>query len=76
MGVIYNTKAVDEEDLGSWDLLWNEKYAGDILMIDNSRDAIGIALKRLRLPTTPPMKTGSARLWICWWTSGPLCRPM
>lgn len=47
MGVIYNTKAVDEEDLGSWDLLWNEKYAGDILMIDNSRDAIGIALKRL-----------------------------
>ena len=47
MGVIYNTKAVDEEDLGSWDLLWNEKYAGKILMIDNSRDAIGIALKRL-----------------------------
>ena len=47
MGVIYNTKAVDEADLGSWDLLWNEKYAGDILMIDNSRDAIGIALKRL-----------------------------
>ena len=47
MGVIYNTKAVDEEDLGSWDLLWNEKYAGDTLMIDNSRDAIGIALKRL-----------------------------
>ena len=47
MGVIYNTKAVDEEDLGSWDLLWNEKDAGDILMIDNSRDAIGIALKRL-----------------------------
>lgn len=47
MGVIYNTKAVDEADLGSWNLLWNEKYAGDILMIDNSRDAIGIALKRL-----------------------------
>ena len=47
MGVIYNTKMVDAEDLGSWDLLWNEKYAGDILMIDNSRDAIGIALKRL-----------------------------
>lgn len=47
MGVIYNTKAVDEADLGSWSLLWNEKYAGDILMIDNSRDAIGIALKRL-----------------------------
>ena len=47
MGVIYNTTMVDEADLGSWDLLWNEKYAGDIVMIDNSRDAIGIALKRL-----------------------------
>lgn len=47
MGVIYNTTMVDEEDLGSWDLLWNEKYADNIVMIDNSRDAIGIALKRL-----------------------------
>ena len=47
MGVIYNTTMVDEEDMGSWDLLWNEKYADDIVMIDNSRDAIGIALKRL-----------------------------
>jgi spermidine/putrescine transport system substrate-binding protein len=26
-----------------WELLWNEKYAGKILMIDNSRDAFGIA---------------------------------
>ena len=47
MGVIYNTTMVDEADLGSWDLLWNEKYTGDIVMIDNSRDAIGIALKSL-----------------------------
>ena len=47
MGVIYNTTMVDEADIGSWDLLWNEKYSNDILMIDNSRDAIGIALKRL-----------------------------
>ena len=47
LGVIYNKTAVDEEDLGSWDLMWNEKYAEDILMFDNSRDAIGIALKRL-----------------------------
>ena len=47
MGVIYNTTMVDEADTGSWDLLWNEKYSNDILMIDNSRDAIGIALKRL-----------------------------
>ena len=47
MGVIYNKTMVDEADLGSWDLMWNEKYVDDIVMIDNSRDAIGIALKRL-----------------------------
>ena len=43
MGVIYNTTMVDEADLGSWDLLWNEKYSGKILMFGNSRDAFGIA---------------------------------
>jgi len=43
VGVIYNTKYVDEEDLIGWELLWNEKYADKILMFDNSRDAFGIA---------------------------------
>jgi spermidine/putrescine transport system substrate-binding protein len=43
VGVIYNTKFVDEADTGSWDLLWNEKYKGKILMFDNPRDAFGIA---------------------------------
>ena len=43
VGVIYNTKYVDEADTGSWDLLWNEKYKGKILMFDNPRDAFGIA---------------------------------
>ena len=43
VGVIYNTKYVDEADIGSWDLLWNEKYAGKIVMINNSRDAFAIA---------------------------------
>ena len=47
VGVIYNTKYVDEADIGSWDLLWNEKYAGKILMFDNSRDAFAIALSKL-----------------------------
>lgn len=43
VGVIYNTKYVSEDDIGSWDLLWNEKYKGKILMFDNPRDAFGIA---------------------------------
>ena len=44
VGIIYNEKYVDEEDIGSWDLLWNEKYEGKILQFNNSRDAFGTAL--------------------------------
>lgn len=44
--LIYNTKMVDKAP-DSWDILWDEKYKGQILMFDNSRDAIGIALKKL-----------------------------
>ncbi len=48
LGIIYNPGMVDEgEDMETWNVLWNEKYAGDILMFDNSRDTIGIALKKL-----------------------------
>ncbi len=43
VGIIYNTKYVDEADIGGWDLLWNSKYAGKILMFDNNRDAFAIA---------------------------------
>ena len=46
VGIIYNTELVDpeEETLGSWALLWNEKYSGYILQFNNSRDAFGTAL--------------------------------
>ncbi len=43
VGIIYNTNYVDEADVTGWELLWNEKYADKILMIDNARDAFGIA---------------------------------
>ena len=43
VGIIYNSKFVDEADVTGWELLWNEKYAGKILMFDNSRDAFGVA---------------------------------
>ena len=43
VGILYNTKYVDEADVTGWELLWNEKYAGKILMFGNSRDAFGIA---------------------------------
>ena len=40
--IIYNTTMVDEE-IDSWASLWDEKYAGNILMFNNPRDAFGIA---------------------------------
>lgn len=47
--VIYNSEHIDEADVKnqSLDLLWNEKYAGKILMFDNPRDSFGIALTKL-----------------------------
>ena len=47
VGIIYNTKYVDEADVTGWELLWNPDYAGKILMFDNSRDAFAIAQSRL-----------------------------
>ena len=49
VGVIYNTDIVkaDDEQLGSWDLMWDTDYQGDILQFNNSRDAFGTALYRM-----------------------------
>lgn len=47
VGIIYNTRVVDEADIGGWDLLWNEKYKGQILQFNNSRDAFGTAMYSL-----------------------------
>ena len=47
VGIIYNTTMVDEADLGSWDIMWNEKYEGNILQFNNSRDAFATALFKL-----------------------------
>ena len=54
VGIIYNTKYVDEADVTGWELLWNEKYKGKILQFDNSRDAFGVAqfLEGISINTT------------------------
>lgn len=46
LGIIYNKTMVDEK-VDSWDILWNEKYAKKILMLDSVRDSVGVALKKL-----------------------------
>ena len=49
VGVIYNANVVDEADTGSWDLMWNPKYADEIAQFNNSRDAFGTAMYKLDL---------------------------
>ncbi len=46
VGLIYNTKMVEEKPT-SWKALWDERYAGKILMIDNPRDAFAVGQKIL-----------------------------
>ena len=43
LGIIYNTTMVDEP-ITSWGAMFSDDYAGNILLIDNSRDAFAMAL--------------------------------
>lgn len=44
VGILYNKTMVDEP-VDSWGILWDEKYAGNILMQDSVRDAFAVALR-------------------------------
>lgn len=46
VGILYNTTMVDEP-VDSWGILWDEKYADNIFMLNSIRDAMGITLKYL-----------------------------
>lgn len=46
VGILYNTEKVTET-VDSWDILWDEKYKNNILMMDSQRDTIMVALKKL-----------------------------
>ena len=52
VGIIYNSTLVDEVP-DSWNALWDERYANDILMFGNSRDAFAIALLKNGLSLNP-----------------------
>jgi len=51
IGIIYNSSIVSNPEhptLGSWELMWDEAFKGDILQFNNSRDAFGTALYSLK----------------------------
>lgn len=43
VGILYNKKMVKEKP-ESWSVLWDKKYKDNIIMMDSTRDSIGIAL--------------------------------
>ena len=54
IGIVYNKDKLHPEDLAKieageagWEILWDEKYAGQILQFNNSRDALGTAMYAL-----------------------------
>ncbi len=46
IGIVYNTKEV-KDPVDSWNILWDAKYKGKILMMDSPRDAFMVAQKKL-----------------------------
>lgn len=48
VGILYDTTVVDATDIQEgWELLANEKYAGNLYMYDSERDSFMVALKAL-----------------------------
>ena len=45
VGIVYDANVVTEE-VSSFDILWDEKYAGKILMMNNPRDTFAVALAK------------------------------
>lgn len=43
LGILYNKKMVKYEP-DSWKDLWDQNYAGNIIMMDSSRDSLGVGL--------------------------------
>lgn len=46
LGILYNREMVGEE-ITSWGALFDEQYAGNVIMMNSMRDTVGLALKYL-----------------------------
>ena len=66
VGIIYNKKQIERlnVDVSTWDILWNPKLKGQILMFSNSKDAFAIGLKKANseysMNTTDPKQIKEA----------------
>ncbi|WP_265108360.1 polyamine ABC transporter substrate-binding protein [Halosolutus halophilus] len=46
-GIGWNENMIGEVEIDSWDALWNDEWAGQITMLNDMRETMGAALKRL-----------------------------
>lgn len=46
VGILYNKDMV-KETVDSWNILWDPKYKGQVMMLDSQRDSLAVALKKL-----------------------------
>lgn len=46
VGIIYNKTMVDDK-VDSWNILWNEKYKDQIIMLNSQRESLAVALLKL-----------------------------
>jgi len=62
-GVGWNTDMTPDVTADSWDVMWNEKYKGQMTMLNDMRETIGASLKRLgySLNTTDKAKIEEAK---------------
>ena len=46
VGILYNSTKVDPAKTDTWDILWDEKYSGQIIMSNSVRDTFMVPLKK------------------------------
>ena len=46
VGIIYNERMIDEK-IDSWEILWDERYKDEIIMLNSQRDTFAVALLKL-----------------------------
>ncbi|MCD5002567.1 ABC transporter substrate-binding protein [Enterococcus saccharolyticus] len=47
LGIVYNDKVVDSEDMTSWNDLWRPELQDNIMLIDGAREVLGLGLNSL-----------------------------
>ncbi len=57
VALVYNTKMIPEGEITGFRDMWNPKYRHDVLMFNNSRDALAIAMAVCDPPIDPGQKS-------------------